>query len=161
MTVTLASRLTGVLSVALLVLAGCGDSLNTGEVTGTVTLDGEPLDNAIVTFSPEAGGPSAIGRTDAQGNYELYRRGDPGAMVGTHKVRVTSVQEADAEEVPEEAEASSDSDAYMQQAMGTRPSAYNMAASQEKIPAKYNQDTTLVETVESGDNVINFDLTSD
>lgn len=149
--------------LALPLTVGCGGDLDVADVSGIVTLDGKPLDNAIVTFSPEDGGPSGIGRTDDKGFYELYRRGQPGAPIGKHKVMVTSVQEntGSAPSTPP-AELTSDSPEYMEQALGgTPPSDYDNAVSQERIPAKYNSQTTLVKTVEPGDNVIDLELTSD
>ncbi len=149
--------------LALPLVVGCGGDVNVADVSGVVTLDGKPLDNAIVTFSPEEGGPSGIGRTDEKGFYELYRRGQPGAPIGTHKVMVTSVQK-NTETAPSAppAEMTSDSAEYMEQALGgTPPSDYDRAVSKERIPAKYNSQTTLVKTVEPGDNVIDLELTSD
>jgi len=63
-----------VLLVALgpLLLAGCGSSSGGGEVvTGTATIDGQPLDGATLVFAPlevkeRIGGDTVI--TDAQGN---------------------------------------------------------------------------------------------
>jgi hypothetical protein len=65
-------------------------------VSGRVTLDGEPLAGAVVTFqpiradNPRAGGSS--GRTDAQGRYELRLIDPPaaGALVGRHVVTITT-----------------------------------------------------------------------
>ena len=149
--------------LALPLVVGCGGSIDVADVSGIVTLDGKPLDNAIVTFSPEDGGPSGIGRTDEKGYYELYRRGQPGAPIGTHKVMVTSVQQntESAPSTPPE-ELTSDSPEYMEQALGgSRPSDYDQAITKEPIPAKYNSQTTLTKTVEPGDNVIDLELTSD
>lgn len=53
-------------------------------VTGTVTLDGKPLENAQVTFVPMSvdlhGGLDANAQTDAEGKYEL--QSDQGRAVG-------------------------------------------------------------------------------
>lgn len=81
-------RALGCASVLLLALmAGCGDDTPPlGEVTGTVTLDGEPLEGVIVVFKPEVGRP-ATGTTDAQGKYTLeYIYEVPGCKVGPNKV---------------------------------------------------------------------------
>ena len=53
---------------------------------GTVTLDGEPIGNVSVAFTPESGRPAA-GATDAAGHFELstFDAGD-GAVLGKHKV---------------------------------------------------------------------------
>ncbi|WP_145348421.1 DUF4198 domain-containing protein [Rosistilla ulvae] len=61
-----------------------------GAVTGTVTLDGQPLSGALVTLTPESG-RSSSGRTDEAGSYELKFTFDrAGAHVGSHVVRITT-----------------------------------------------------------------------
>src|SRR5690349_24920475 len=84
--------------LALATLVGCGsDAPPLGQVTGTVTLDGKPVDGAMIQFEPTTSGmPTAFGQTDAQGKYELwYSRGNKGASLGEAIVRITAFQEAD------------------------------------------------------------------
>ena len=68
---------------ALILTTGCGSGkLATVVVTGTVTLNGVPLDDATVNFSPkvEGQGHPAFAVTDANGNYRLQTiLGNPGA----------------------------------------------------------------------------------
>jgi hypothetical protein len=84
------------LAVAL-AAAGCGGS--TGRVSGVVTLDGQPLEGASVTFSPISGRDDGVGgstgKTDAQGRYSLRTVvGDKtGAAVGKHKVSISLYRE--------------------------------------------------------------------
>lgn len=142
-------------SLVCLASVGCGpDGPELGTVSGTVTMDGQPLNNVLVTFMPEAGGRSSTGKTDSSGKYTLMRLEQKGAEIGSHKVSVTTLQVAEAAE-----EVGSDSDAYMKQAMGD-PSAYDNATVSEAIPAKYNISTELVEEVTSGGNTIDLELTS-
>ncbi|QEG43501.1 carboxypeptidase-like regulatory domain-containing protein [Roseimaritima ulvae] len=79
-------------ATALLVTAGCGGGdknpgVDLEPVTGTVTLDGAPLEGAMVVFHGEQG---ASGVTDASGNFTLttFDPGD-GAKVGVYKVTVS------------------------------------------------------------------------
>ena len=76
--------------------AGCGSGHpETVKVTGTVTLDGTPVEGATVAFFlPDAGQP-ARGVTDASGNFTLttFEAGD-GAMPGQHKVAVSKIDES-------------------------------------------------------------------
>jgi len=137
---------------------GCSGGVPTGAVTGTVTLDGEPLENAMVTFTPVGGGRSTVGTTDASGKYTLSFRGESGALLGEHKVSITSIPETQSDF---DSEASSDSDAYTRQATGGGAADYNSASTKEVIPEKYNTSTTLTASVQSGDNVFNFDLESE
>ena len=74
--------------VASVFLTGCGagDRPPLGEVKGKVTLDGQPLQEVIVTFTPEVGRPAA-GLTDANGMYELsYTHDAKGTKVGPNSV---------------------------------------------------------------------------
>jgi hypothetical protein len=85
----------------LLSTAGCGGSIKTYKVRGTVTLDGEALPNATVVFHPQTeGARSAAGTTDAQGNFTLTTVAtNDGAMAGEYKVTVQYKDQATAEEL--------------------------------------------------------------
>ena len=74
----------------LVVVNGCGKGgPQVAPVNGRVTLGGRPLENADVTFQPDGSQRASIGRTDPDGRYELaYKRGQPGAIVGPHTVRI-------------------------------------------------------------------------
>lgn len=68
--------------------AGCGsgDRPPLGRVTGTVTINGEPLSGVIVVFQPEEG-RAAVAVTQADGSYEMsYVGGVKGAKVGPTNV---------------------------------------------------------------------------
>jgi hypothetical protein len=58
--------------LCVLAFLGCGsdDTPPLGEVTGKITLDGQPLEGVIVLFKPEVG-RVATGTTNADGEYEL------------------------------------------------------------------------------------------
>jgi len=60
------------------------------EVTGTITLDGEPVEGAHIGFSPETSGPAAFAVSDKRGRYELRTR-DPGdgAIPGKYGISAT------------------------------------------------------------------------
>lgn len=120
-------------AVCVLFLAGCGDSgPERGQVTGTVTLDGQPLGGATVEFQPREGAPS-YGETDAQGRYQLgYTPEKPGAVVGEHTVRITTYRvkgpPGSQEEVP------------------------------ERVPPEYNAESTVTREVKPGKNVFDFPI---
>jgi hypothetical protein len=68
-------------------LTGCGGDRVV--VTGTVTLDGNPLPDALVTFRPEGGTGElgGSGRTGPDGKYTLTAaRGGQGILPGEYKV---------------------------------------------------------------------------
>jgi type IV pilus biogenesis protein CpaD/CtpE len=78
--------LAGALALAL---AGC-DSKPAGPVyvpvTGSITLDGAPLAQAVVSIIPEAGGRAQSATTDAQGNFKTE------SVEGNHNVAVSKVE---------------------------------------------------------------------
>lgn len=91
---TLDTVVSAILAIGLLLpLAGCGGS-GMVKVTGTVLLDGAPVESAAVMFMPTSGRP-AEGFTDAQGNFSLQTT-DPndGAEPGEYKVTVVKTRTA-------------------------------------------------------------------
>lgn len=130
------------LSFSLVLLSGCGGGSDTpplGTVSGVVTLDEKPLADAEVTFQPETGRPS-LGKTDSQGNYTLaYTVNDNGALIGPHKVIITTAVEAFSDETG---------------------GGQDREARPEILPPKYNAQTTLTAEVKSGSNTIDFPLKS-
>ena len=82
---------------AALLLHGCGpdNPYGTVVVTGTVTVDGEPMEGVTISFVPSGDGMSAFGLTDANGSYRLTTAGAPfgtGAMPGTYSVTFTKLE---------------------------------------------------------------------
>lgn len=121
------------LVVGLSLMSGCGSDMgpDRGEVQGTVTLDGVPLEGVAVFFHPKEGRPSQ-GETDSAGRYELrYTVDKRGALIGPHTVRISSAMDQGA--------------AMM---------------SDDRVPAEYNKRSELVREVEPGKNVFDFDLRS-
>ena len=122
--------------LGMAVLVGCGgsDGPELAIVSGTVTLDGTPLKEAMVTFVPESGRPS-YGGTDESGYYELvYTEAKKGAVPGSHTVRVSTQRGGDPDS--------------------------GIKAQPERIPRKFNTQSQLKKTVEAGSNTINVELTS-
>lgn len=122
-------------SLLAAVVAGCGGGPDVASVTGTVNLDGKPLEGAMVVFTPVAGGRSSGGRTDATGHYELIFSEDrEGALPGEHLVRVSTFQKGDPDS--------------------------GKQGVPEKVPPKYNSRSELKKTVKDEANVIDIDLES-
>lgn len=84
------------LLTALSVLTGCGsgdDGPKLTNVTGTVTIDGEPATSGTVAFAPVDGlGNTATGTVDSDGQFEMstHRPGD-GVAPGKYKVGISIV----------------------------------------------------------------------
>lgn len=91
------SRAVAALAV-MVSFAGCGPKEPpTGDVRGTVTIEGRPTANLMVHFEPQdglrLGLPPAYGITNEAGQYRAMLRGrKPGAVVGLNHVRITPVE---------------------------------------------------------------------
>lgn len=75
-----------------LLAAGCGGSSAETPVSGTVTLDGDPLAGAAVVFRPTGGTPGngGTGVTGPDGKYTLVGpQGQKGLPNGSYKVTVS------------------------------------------------------------------------
>lgn len=120
-------------------ILGCGtDGPEIATVEGTVTMDGQPLANASVIFSPENGRPAAA-RTDESGHFELkFSGGREGAIPGKHTVQIRTARQ------------------------GVMNDDGSMAAgSAETVPMVYNERTELEFVVEPDRaNVADFKLES-
>ena len=82
------------LVLAVVFLAGCRDKsqLSVASVTGTVTLDGKPLTQGTVIFTPERG-RAARGEIGSDGSFTLSTYGESdGASVGTHQVSIIAIE---------------------------------------------------------------------
>jgi hypothetical protein len=80
-------------AVFMTAAAGCGPGgPELADVEGTVTLDGQPVPNAIIRFSPRGHmGTTSAATTDEQGHYTLiFNRDREGAMPGSYNVMVTT-----------------------------------------------------------------------
>jgi hypothetical protein len=95
-------RFSRVLPVLLFFACGCSSANvpETGEVSGTVTIDGKPAVGLQVRFSPVGPGRSSIGTTDDSGYYTLtYSLHGTGALIGKHVVSIANQEQG--ADVPE------------------------------------------------------------
>ena len=82
-------RLVGLcLSLALAYLVGCGGK--PARVSGIVTVDGKPLEQGTVAFSPASGGMRATGIIQGDGSYEIRTNRESGLDIGEYAVAVSS-----------------------------------------------------------------------
>ncbi len=85
------TSLTGLVILVIITCQGCSQSsgLKIVPVDGTVTLNGEPLADGLVTFYPQSGRPSSA-KTDSTGHFDLrYTADQMGAAVGSHEIHIT------------------------------------------------------------------------
>lgn len=91
--------------VVLLSTYGCGDGHpKRSIVTGTVTYNGKPLSIGSLVFIPVGGGPSAQGKIDRNGFYEMgtYEE-DDGVIPGNYKIMITALTSPGGSGLPEDA----------------------------------------------------------
>ncbi|MCA9236955.1 MAG: hypothetical protein KDA44_15875 [Planctomycetales bacterium] len=126
-------------------VCGCGPKApyDLAPVSGVVTLDGEPLAGGVVSFQPRADGdvapgPGSTGRCDKSGQFTLQTiKGEPGAVVGAHHVRIYSHSS--------DQPVASDDD--------------RAGAPRERVPARYNYQSDLTADVPAaGIEQLQYDL---
>lgn len=118
----------GVTALTIVVVCtGCSPSpFKLVPVSGVVSLDGQPLAGGIVSFQPIVvgsevnAGPGSTARTGTDGRFTLATiRGEPGAVVGNHRVKIYSFNAETAK----------------RSANGTHE--------RERVPPRYNYNSTL------------------
>ncbi len=119
---------------------GCGsksDAPQTVNVSGTVTLDGEPLAVAQMVFEPTEGGDKAYPATVTEGEFTAEM------TPGSKKVRITAIREIPGKTIPN--------------ADGTG----EIPATEQYLPVRYNTQTELTaEISEDGEKGLAFELSS-
>ena len=147
-------------SVSVVAFVGCGGPKwpPTYKSSGSVTLDGTPVERATVTFYPLDGQKPANGTTDASGVFELtsFNAGD-GAMLGSFGVAIQKFPAIEIEAIP--------GGRPFDESMNTDegPSADSEKDPVNELPEKYSEHekSGLSATVTAdGENVFNFELTS-
>ncbi len=143
------------LSGCLILISGCGSSTAKPEilsklvpVTGSVSLDGEPLAGVMITYLPEAGpagAEMAFGLTDETGKYTLHSQitGYPpdksqGAVPANYRVYITKLVMPDGSPVQGEI---TDAEAEEKGARQLLPSKYSSPTA-TKLKATVNPTPT-------------------
>lgn len=156
------------LAVGGIALAGCsgGSTVDAEHVHGLVTLDGEPVPEATVTFVPvnEGEGMSAVGRTDEEGVYTLNPVGvgattadaGTGTLSGEYYVGVVKTI---FEEVLSQEEAMEQGIEYVE----ASDPGESTGEGTYVVPKKYNDPraSDITVTVKEGENDIPIVLTSE
>lgn len=130
------ARWFAVLAVVLAGLAGCDSGPKMGDVTGTVTVDGQvPAEGSSITFIPTDGKTPAAGATLEKGKYSTK------VPVGNCKVEIRAPRPLARAKVRTEG-----------------PGPGGPADIEESLPAKFNDATELTFEVKPGTNEKNWDL---
>lgn len=132
----------GLLCCALVPGCGQGGGERKYTVSGTVTLNNEPVAEAAVTFLPAGGGPPEVAKTDATGRFTIS------AVPGRYKVTI-------AKYVSEEQPAAAGGGEYQEVSPDVTP-----APARNVLPAKYADPSTSGFEVEvkAGENNFTFNL---
>lgn len=144
-------------------LVGCGppsadySKVDLVPVSGTVTLDGQPLAQAVITFENPDNGMFAYALTNASGGYELqFDSVKKGCTPGSKIVRISTTRSIPG--LTPEAGEVGDGEGGEEEDGGEAGAA--PARRQERVPAVYNRESTLQVEVSSGSRTHDFDLTS-
>jgi hypothetical protein len=124
-------------ATAILVATGCEQAPPVGQVQGTVTLDGKPVDNGTIRFTPLEGQAATAGGVIDDGKFSST------VPIAKHRVEISATQisgEATAE--------------------GRHTPVAGDYTATELIPEKYNTNSELTLDVTSGLNEPHFDLKS-
>ena len=121
-------------SAGLAACMGCGPP--GASVSGQVTLDGAPLDDATISFVPQAEGQRQAGwATIAGGQYSIPA--ESGLGTGHFRVEIRALR-----------------------ATGEKTNDPTMIASREVVHARYNSQSELTAEIKPGPNVANFAVKS-
>ena len=152
------------LLLILAFLPGCGNRFPVTKVTGTITWNGEPVENAMVTFIPDSSsGTVATAQTDKSGKYVLKTYlGDQtayGAFSGGYKVTIVKRIQTNFSDLSIENLSPEEQDALSNQvtaALRGRSPSYEYI-----VPKKYESQLTsglTADVPEKGKTVCDFDL---
>ncbi|UUO04499.1 carboxypeptidase regulatory-like domain-containing protein [Blastopirellula sp. J2-11] len=129
------------ISLCSLLLSAIGCNFNSseyGHVVGVIKINGAPVEDAVVIFSPVAGGRSAMAITKADGSYELnYTPGVKGAKLGENRVVLSTYVSPFRDD-----------------------DGVSSLGEPERFPPEYSQGTEFV-TIEPGENTFDFDIEAD
>ncbi len=132
--------ITFLLMLSVIFCIGCGgvsDAPETVKVTGTVTFDGAPVNEASIIFEDSEGKEKSFFAKTDNGAFSTQM------TAGKKKVIITAIREIPGKTVPDAA------------GTGTVP------ATEQYIPKQYNKATTLEKEIKAeGPNKLTFDLKS-
>jgi hypothetical protein len=129
--------------VLLTLAVGCGKKgTNQGAISGTVKLDGKPVELGSILFTPIEGAKGSVtGGQIENGQYQLS--GAAGVAVGWNRVEIRAMRKTGR--------------------MVPKPFAQHgemVEELTEAVPPRFNSESTLKAEVKAGDNTANFDVSS-
>jgi hypothetical protein len=109
-------------------------------VSGTVKLNGQPVEEGSIQFIPIEGtrGPG-VGSIIKNGQYQIPQA--TGVIVGKNRVELRAIKKT-GKKIQDP----------------TKPQGVLVDQSGQAFPAEYNDDSTLVRDIKADDNIFNFDI---
>lgn len=123
-------------SMLLLLVSGCSDN-KTADVSGVVSVDGQPVEKGNISLFPADGKGPSVGGDIVNGKYEVSK-----APVGTVKVQIR---------VPK---------VTGKKKLYDTPDSPTRDTFSESLPKKYNDNTELTYDVKPGKNIKDWDLST-
>jgi hypothetical protein len=129
----------GVVLAFLLLALGCSNGPRRASVSGTINVDGKPLERGVITFVPVNGthGPGTGGSIE-DGRFELDETEGP--VVGSNRVEIRGFRKT-GKTMP-----------------NPSPTGGTIAEERQVVPPEFNEKSTLVRDIKEGGNELNFDL---
>lgn len=120
-------------------MLGCGSGENYQPISGSVTVDGQPLDSGVITLYPEGEG-TTVGGEITDGKFSLPQEGGP--IPGEYRVEIVAFRPTGETEFDIDLNEEVDIE-------------------EQYLPTQYNRNSTLkIEVQQEGENVFPFDLES-
>jgi hypothetical protein len=115
-------------------LTGCGPA--TGTVSGEINVGGKPADRGVITFSPADSSGEAVTAEISNGKYQAKM------VAGKKNVQIS---------IPK---------VIGKRPESTAPNAAIVEITEERLPERYNSQTTLTFDVQPGSNTKNWEVES-
>jgi hypothetical protein len=115
---------------------GCNSGSAKAKIHGKVTLDGQPVPNGSIAFIPNDGKGQTAGALIKDGSYETE------LSVGSMRVEIRYAK------------------VVGKRKLYDTPDSPTVDTTEEQIPAKYNTQSQLTETISKDKREVNFDLKS-
>lgn len=127
------------LTTAMLLAGGCGDSgPPRAAVQGSVSWKGKPIEDGMINFIPQSGGPATTAKIVA-GTYALPK--ETGAIIATHTVQIFGIKHLG-----------------LIEAGAPHPPGTKIDATEQFIPGNFNNASKLTAEIKDGDNQHDFTL---
>ncbi|MDR2115259.1 MAG: carboxypeptidase-like regulatory domain-containing protein [Planctomycetaceae bacterium] len=87
-------RLFPTLLLFVVAITGCGSGIKYLPVTGTLTIDGVPMEGVTLSFVPISGGTTASATTNAQGEFSVTTSNHNGCISGEYNIIVFKLEQS-------------------------------------------------------------------